>query len=146
MSESLKLNASCLCGAVKLTATKAKSEFDACHCSMCAKWGGGPLLTVECGSDIGIEGADNISLYSSSDWAERAFCKHCGSHLYYRLKPLDHYSLPLGLFDNRPELPFDKQIFIDEKPREYHFGNKTTELTGNETFELFAQQNAPEDG
>lgn len=139
MSDLKSSKASCLCGAVKLTATKAKQEFDACHCSMCAKWGGGPFLTVECGSDIDIEGKDNISVFSSSDWAERAFCKHCGSHLYYHLKSLNEYVLPLGLFDDRPPLHFDKQIFIDEKPADYHFGNTTREMTGKEAFELYAQ-------
>lgn len=139
MSQSQNLKASCLCGAVKITASKAKSEFDACHCSMCAKWGGGPLLTVECGSDIDIEGADSVSVFSSSEWAERAFCKHCGSHLYYHLIPHNEYVLPLGLFDDRPQLQFDKQIFIDEKPSEYHFANRTQELTGEQVFAMFAQ-------
>jgi len=139
MSQSQNLKASCLCGAVKITASKAKSEFDACHCSMCAKWGGGPLLTVECGSDIGIEGADSVSVFSSSEWAERAFCKHCGSHLFYHLKSHNEYVLPLGLFDDRPPLQFDKQIFIDEKPAEYHFANSTKELTGEQVFAMFAQ-------
>ncbi len=137
MSETLVLKASCLCGAVKITANKGKAEFEACHCGMCAKWGGGPFLTVDCGSDLLIEGEDYIGIYQSSEWAERAFCKHCGTHLYYHLKMHDNYALSLGLFDERPQLQFEKQIFIDSKPADYHFGNQTQTLTGKETFALY---------
>ena len=30
-------------------------------------------------------GADNLATYTSSDWAERGFCKICGSSLFWRL-------------------------------------------------------------
>lgn len=137
MPETLALKGSCLCGEVKITASKAKAEFEACHCEMCAKWGGGPFLTVECGHDIDIEGAESVSVFASSEWAERAFCKHCGTHLYYHLKGHNGYTLSLGLFDERPQLPFERQIFIDSKPADYHFGTQTKTLTGKETFALY---------
>ncbi len=133
------LSASCLCGAVKIRVEQAKAEFDACHCSMCAKWGGGPFLGVECGSQCDVvDGNDKVTVYGSSDWAERAFCAHCGTHLYYRLKEQNEYVLPLGLFDERPPLHFEKQIFVDEKPDDYRFGNETKTLTGQEVFALFS--------
>ncbi|WP_372810886.1 GFA family protein [Litorivivens sp.] len=137
MTEQQSLKASCLCGAVTLHAKNAKSEFDACHCSMCAKWGGGPFLGVECGSEVTVDG--EISVFASSDWAERAFCGRCGTHLYYRLKAHNAYVLPMGLFDQRPTLAFEKQIFIDEKPDEYSFAEKTPTLTGQEVFKLYSE-------
>jgi len=72
----------CLCGAVKFTAKNAENNIDAYHCGMCRKWGGGPLMVVNCGSEVAFEGKENISVYSSSDWAERGFCKKCGSHIF----------------------------------------------------------------
>ncbi|NIT13149.1 MAG: GFA family protein, partial [Candidatus Dadabacteria bacterium] len=52
---------------------------------MCRKWCGGPLMAVNCGTDVTFEGEDNITVYDSSSWAERGFCSGCGSHLFYRL-------------------------------------------------------------
>lgn len=133
---------SCLCGAVKISAKRISNEVGACHCGMCRKWGGGPLLAVDCGSEVSFEGQENIAVYDSSEWGERAFCTTCGSHLYYRLKEPNQYILPVGLFDTDIPFTFDHQIFIDSKPSYYHFGNKTKEMTGDE---VFAQHASPED-
>jgi len=105
---------------------------------MCRKWTGGPLLTVDCGSEVSFEGKENISSFDSSDWAERGFCNKCGSHLYYRLKQKNQYAVPVGLFDDGKELVFDHQIFIDEKPSFYCFSNPTKNMTGAEVFALYA--------
>ncbi|MCW8945659.1 MAG: GFA family protein [Sedimenticola sp.] len=138
MSDPKTLCGSCLCGAVHLTATHVSNTMEACHCGMCRKWGGGPLLAVDCGTEVSFTGQDNISVFNSSDWAERGFCKKCGSHLFYRLKESQRYSLPAGLFDNDPSFVFDEQIFIDKKPSFYSFANETTNLTEAETFAKYA--------
>jgi hypothetical protein len=129
-----ELKASCLCGAVRLKATPVAAKLDACHCSMCQKWGGGPFLEVDCKADVTVEGEKNISVFSSSEWAERGFCSKCGSHLFYRLKQGDSWAIPVGLFDEAPAVDFQKQIFIDEKPPFYSFAEKTETMTGAEAF------------
>jgi hypothetical protein len=101
---------------------------------MCRKWGGGPLMAFDCGTDVAIEGEENVSVYNSSDWAERGFCKQCGTHLFYRIKESQQYVLPVGLFDEDKRLTFEDQIFIDEKPSFYDFANKTNNMTGEEVF------------
>jgi len=73
----------CLCGAVSFTSPDSR-EIGACHCGFCRRWGGGPLLAVHCGPDVQFQGADQIGVFSSSEWAERAFCKKCGTHCYGR--------------------------------------------------------------
>lgn len=138
MTSDSKLHGNCLCGAVRVTATPRSMNFDACHCTMCQKWGGGPLLAVECENDTEFEGADNISVFDSSEWAERGFCRQCGTHLFYRLKGGDHYAIPVGLFDRNDEWNFVEQIFIDHKPPYYAFANQTKNLTGQEVFDKFA--------
>ena len=55
---------------------------------------------IECGSDVHFERSDSISVFSSSDWAERGFCSKCGGHLFYRLKKEGHYAVPVGLLDD----------------------------------------------
>jgi hypothetical protein len=128
---------SCLCKAVNLSTTSINHHVAACHCNMCRKWGGGALLGVECNSDVTFEGEENIGIYQSSEWAERGFCKKCGSHLFYRLKDSQHYYIPVGIFDNNEGLIFDLQVFIEEKPEYYSFANETKNMTGAELFAQF---------
>ena len=140
MSDSSILKGGCLCKAVSVSTTKANPHLGACHCNMCRKWGGGAFLAVECGSDVSFSGEENIAIYPSSEWAERGFCKKCGSHLFYKFKQNNQYYIPAGLFDNDEGLVFDNQVFIDEKPEYYSFANETKNLTGAEIAAMFAPQ------
>lgn len=129
---------SCLCGAVGVVAKTMAKSVGVCHCSFCRKWTGGPLLAVDCGTDVGFEGEENITTFNSSEWAERGFCKKCGSHLFYRLKEANQYIMPAGLFDDDKVFVLDHQIFIEEKPSYYSFANETTNMTGEEVFAQFS--------
>ena len=42
----------CLCGATGLKTKSMDNTIGACHCSMCVKWKGGPLLAIDCGTDV----------------------------------------------------------------------------------------------
>ncbi len=95
-------------------------------------------MAIDCGTDVSIEGADNITLYDSSPWAQRGFCAKCGTNLFYRLKDNGQYSLSAGILDDTEDLVFDSQIFIDEKPSFYDFANETTNMTGAEVFAKYA--------
>ena len=136
MSDENNQTGSCLCIAVRFTANTSNTKVGACHCGMCRKWGGGPYMEVNCGKDISFEGEDAISVYNSSDWAERGFCKQCGSHLFYRLKESQEHMVAVGLFDNQEHFVFESQVFIDKKPSFYSFSNKTKDMTGAELFEM----------
>ena len=127
----------CLCGAVKIVARQAGRELAACHCRMCRRWGGGPFMEIDCGTEVAIAGEQNITVYNSSDWAERAFCKKCGTNLFYRLKEAQQHIVSSEIF-NEVELNFDHQIFIDEKPNYYVFSNETKNMTGAEVFAAYA--------
>lgn len=140
--ERIEVNGACLCGAVSVATTLKNREIGACHCGMCRKWGGGPLFAVECDDEVHFEGEAHISVFASSDWAERGFCRNCGTHLFYRLKQGPLHALPLGLFGEDVPWHFDHQVFIDAKPNFYAFANPTKNLTGEE---VFAQFGASED-
>lgn len=139
MSDSIEVSGQCLCGAVHLKARLEKLEVDACHCDMCRRWSGGPMLAVSAGDSVSLEGEDHVSVYGSSDWAERGFCKRCGTHLFYRLKGEPHYALPVGLLDDGPDWDFKAEIYIDEKPDFYAFANETRQMTGKEVLEEFGR-------
>lgn len=133
----MKANGSCLCKSVQFSFDLKEKHFDACHCSMCRKWGGGPALTVESTGNIEFVGEENISIYNSSDWAERGFCKKCGSNLFYRFKGKEFCNFSLGLLENQHNYTFTTQIYTDSKPANYSFSNKTKNMTEKEVLQAF---------
>lgn len=128
----------CLCGAVGLSVKAKSRNISLCHCTMCRTWSGGPMLAVECEGDVAFEGGEHITVYNSSAWAERGFCRICGTHLFYRSKSTELYEIPVGLLGDDAPWVLAQQIFIDEKPAFYGFANETKMMTGAEVFALFA--------
>ena len=125
----------CLCGAVRFTSPAAR-EIGACHCGFCRRWGGGPLLAVHCGPDVQFEGREHIGVYASSEWAERAFCKRCGTHLFYKLLASGEYFVPAGAFESQ-DFEITSQIYVDKKPGYYDFANETAMLTEQQVIEQY---------
>ncbi len=134
------MNGHCLCGAVSLVSSRAR-EIGACHCGYCRRWGGGPLLAVHCGPDVVFAGIEHIAVYASSEWAERAFCKRCGTHLYYRLNATGEYFVPAGVFESQ-DFTLASQIYIDRKPDYYDFANRTSTMTEAEVIARYAPPQA----
>ncbi len=97
------------------------------------------MLAVHCGQDVTFSGTQKASTYQSSDWAERGFCPTCGTHLFYHLLPADEYILPAGLFEELTHFEMNSQIFIDQKPSYYEFGNATPTMTGEQVFAQFSE-------
>lgn len=81
----------CLCGAIAIRASE-NNKMDACHCGMCRRWRGGPLLAVHCGSDIHIEGLENLRCIGLRNGLKELFAvtvAHTSSTSYY---------LPMNIF------------------------------------------------
>jgi hypothetical protein len=114
------------------------TDIGVCHCGFCRRWSGGPMLAVHCGPDVTFTGTDQIVVYASSDWAERAFCKQCGTHLYYKFLANGEYFVPAGAFDSG-DFKLASQIYIDKKPAYYAFANQTPTLTQEEVIAQYAQ-------
>lgn len=131
------LSGGCLCGAVRFTATPESHEYGACHCDMCRRWTAGPFMAIDCGGTVNIEDDAALGVYRSSEWAERHFCKQCGTPLYYKLVGKDYYVVSIEAFDDNSDFQFVSQIFIDKKPAHYTFANDTKNKTGAEAFAEF---------
>ncbi len=131
------LKGRCLCGAVRFTATPGKIEMDACHCGMCRRWSAGPAMTVGC-SSLTIEDEAALGVYASSEWAERCFCKSCGSTLFWRMRDGSLIAVSAHAFDDPSRFPFEVEIYVDEKPSNYAFANPTRKMTGAEVIAAFA--------
>lgn len=138
MSESMQ--GSCLCKAITVSVTPSKLHVDACHCTICRTWGGGPMFAIGGLQDFQLKGSEHVSVYPSSEWANRGFCRHCGTHLYFHLNDQDQYLVPAGLVAGDHTLTFHMEVFIDEKPPFYEFANPTRKLTGEELFKLYSGQ------
>ena len=120
----------CMCGAVRYTLQEEPTKMGACHCSMCRRWSGGIYLGCETKPDgMVFENPENLTIYQSSDWAERGFCKTCGSNLFYRLTiegPMQGvYHFGAGTLDNADDLELEGELFIDLKPSGYSFEQNT---------------------
>jgi hypothetical protein len=119
----------CLCGAIGITLTGAHREVDVCHCSMCAQWGGSMYAGIEA-DEFTLTGEDHVATYRSSNWAERAFCRTCGSNLWYKFLPTGNRTFLAGLFDLPDGLEIKQQIFIDEKQDWYDIAQDSPKKTG----------------
>lgn len=121
----------CLCGAVEIDLRDAHEEVDVCHCRMCQRWTGSMYAGIE-GEDFTVTGEDHVAVYRSSDWASRAFCKTCGSNLWFTFLPTGGRTFLAGLFDLPEGLPIKHQIFVDEKPDWYDLAQDSPMKTGAE--------------
>lgn len=133
-----RLTGSCLCGGVSYAVDVESTKVDACHCGMCRKWAGGPLMVVESKGPIAFEGEQNIARFASSQAIERGFCKICGSTLFTKVVGADHYFLAAGGIAESDKLMLVQEIFIDDKPSYYAFANDTHKMTSEEFFKAWA--------
>ncbi|MBL9063008.1 GFA family protein [Tabrizicola sp.] len=119
----------CLCGAVRFRARLTGTNFGACHCPMCRKWTGSALLgmTVPEGN-VEWTGLDHVARRQSSAWGERAWCRECGSPVWFRVTVDSPYAgtieLLVGTFDNANGLTMTNEIYIDFKPDSYAFAGE----------------------
>lgn len=118
----------CLCGAVRFHATDLPGTVSICHCEMCRRWTGSALIEVSVTeANVTWQGADHIATRQSSAWAERAWCRDCGTPLYYRNIEggafSGTYDIPLGLFDDPNGFRISHEIYIDHKPDSFAFAD-----------------------
>lgn len=137
MTWKLKLTGRCMCGAVRIIGAANEPKVAACHCDMCRRWSSGPYFGVSC-ENVTFEGEENITKIRSSDWAERGFCKKCGSSLFYHLIDSNEFQIAARLLDDQSDLRLSLQVFIDEKPPFYTLANKTKTMTAAEVYAAYA--------
>lgn len=78
---------SCLCGAVRFDAELPSKWVAHCHCSLCRRAHGAAFVTWV-GMDASRVQLDDaqqqLRWYASTPGAERGFCSHCGSMMFFR--------------------------------------------------------------
>jgi len=82
--KSALITGGCLCGDVRYEISKPPIDSGYCHCRMCQRFSGAPVIF---GETFPIEAVQftqgQPTYYKSSPIAERGFCKRCGSSLTY---------------------------------------------------------------
>ncbi len=106
----------CQCGAVRYRLDAAPRGTHICHCRMCQKASGAPLMAVP-----GVEAKDvaltrgALSIFVSSDIAERGFCARCGAPLTYRSKRFDNLSVTIGGLDHPTDFEPKRQLGVESR-------------------------------
>ena len=137
----------CLCGAVSFELTKGPDHYHNCYCKMCQRWSGSAFSSFSShSSQINVAGEENIATYESSPWAQRAFCKKCGSNLWYKVTAENHEGdniyVPIGLLDETDDVSLQSEIFVDYKTKAYDIPESIEKLTEAQVLAQFA---SPED-
>jgi hypothetical protein len=130
---------SCLCGACRFTAVPEQG-LHACHCGNCRKWSGGVFLSVHCGTSVEFNADAPLVRYPSSDYAERVFCGRCGSSLVWEMRDGSVQIVSIQAFDDPGAFPFESQIYVDHKPQNYDFANRTEMMTEAEVIAKYTTQ------
>lgn len=79
------LDGGCLCGAVRYRVTQAPLDAGYCHCRLCQRAGGAPVLawlTVPASAFAYTHGTPTA--YASSTHSQREFCARCGTPLAFQ--------------------------------------------------------------
>ena len=106
----------CHCGAVTFTVTGPVREVIYCHCEQCRKQSGHIVAATACGDDqLFVAGADNLSWYAASDTAKRAFCRNCGSLMFWKANGGYRTSIMAGTFDKPTGLASGFHIHVADK-------------------------------
>ena len=111
----------CLCRAVRFKTIGPVRPVIACHCKQCREWSGNFWAATSCkDKDFKIEsGKDLIVWFQSSEFARRAFCKACGTNLFYKADGLpaiaDSISISAGVFEEPTEFDYGLHIFCKNR-------------------------------
>jgi len=127
MSEN-SFECSCLCQNIKYSVNLVNLKMGVCHCSMCRKNTSGTGFSFFYSlSEPNFTNQNDLTIYNSNGTADRAFCKNCGTVIYYHQTSAQGYCIPSGLIENLDEskVLFDKEWYYGDKPTYYCHANNT---------------------
>ena len=114
----------CLCGRVRFMTRGPLRGVVYCHCSQCRRQTGHYLATTDVeDANIVIEGADNLTWFAASDFAQRGFCKTCGSVMFWKRNGADRLAVTAGTFAAPSGLAGECHIFVADKGDYYEIAD-----------------------
>ena len=110
------MRGSCLCGAVTYEAASEPRSVVGCHCTQCRKTSGHHVAATQVRKDdLVVRGDEYITWYRSSATAQRAFCRICGSQLFWTEIGSENISIMAGTLDGPTGLRMDRQLYPEDK-------------------------------
>ena len=104
----------CLCAAVCYAVDGPLRAVSYCHCSQCRRTSGHFVAASACeAGHLRFLEDRGLRWYRSSPHAERGFCKHCGSSLFWRPGHGRHISIMAGTLDVPTNLQAVEHIHVD---------------------------------
>ena len=104
----------CLCGAVRFHARGKPLLVEHCHCSMCRKASGAPVVTSANFPSASFRWTKGrLKFHRSSPKSRRGFCARCGSQLTFRYDGRDDYvSVNVGCLDHPERVTPECHIYV----------------------------------
>jgi hypothetical protein len=120
MSTAQMTSGHCLCGAIDFKVSGELRPIMFCHCEQCRRTSGHFVAATACRPEqIKIEGEENIKWYRASPAAERGFCQHCGSNMFWRPEHGKHWGIWAGSLDRPTGLKASQHIYVHMKSDYY---------------------------
>ena len=135
-----KVAGGCHCGAVRYEAEAFLKSAYYCHCTTCQDMTGQPAeigVPVKVGSLRFIK--EEPKYYTSSDWAKRGFCNHCGSRLIFMPFSTDDkwlINLDICSLDHPDKAKPNMHIFVDSEMPWYKIDDDLPRFRADELDDL----------
>jgi hypothetical protein len=102
----------CLCGALRFEATADPTEIGYCHCRLCQRSTGAPVLAYASFPLASFRYVSGIpARFASSTRGAREFCASCGTQIAFRASPDPAtVDVNVGALDNPAKFPPQKHI------------------------------------
>jgi len=113
MSTEQTTSGHCLCGAVTFEVAGQLRPIMYCHCEQCRRSSGHFVAATACRrTQLDIRGEENIKWYRSSSTAQRGFCRHCGSNLFWLPEHGRYWGVWAGSLDRPTGLRASSHIYV----------------------------------
>jgi hypothetical protein len=111
-----RFRGSCLCGACAYEVHGPLRNIIACHCTQCRKQTGHYLAATNARlADFKLLRGDSLRWYRASPGAQRGFCAHCGSTLFWQADGRETISIAAGSLDGPTGLTTEGHIFCADR-------------------------------
>ncbi len=106
----------CLCGSVVYEVEPPLRPVIACHCTQCRKTSGHFWAATSVPHDrFRLVKDEGLTWFASSDTADRGFCAHCGSSLFWQPKGEVRISIAAGTLDGPTGLEIAEHWYTDDR-------------------------------
>lgn len=106
----------CQCGAVRYELAVKPSGTHFCHCRMCQRAVGGPFAALTGVYKDQLTWTKGVpAFYQSSSVAKRAFCRDCGTPLYFGYNKGEWNCVTIGSLDHPEDVSLEVHYGVESK-------------------------------